>query len=141
MKTLFIFVIMFFAAIGTCQYSVTVGTPSHAIGTVVVETYVGPLSQPATIFKLNAFGKCQQDFGDASEPCPWTLPFQALYDNTWGYDCGVQAFFLAAGASINLVSILEENSNDEVVTRLPDAATFGRSYRWRDWPEEKVWFN
>lgn len=103
----------------------------------VVRTLQGPINQIVTVNFFN-FAYCRQTEGAESEPCPWTLPFQTLYDNQWDYDVSKYLVYNGTG-QINLVSPLRVMGGPQRWVKTATGGGFARQTVSQVWEEEKWW--
>ena len=109
------------------QYTGPSGSSGSGSGTDTLLHAIGPTAGIA-YFEATSFAKCWQEVGSPSEPCPWTLPYQALYDNSWKYEWGPIFYALGNGQSVRYKIDYVWSNGTETWVRNSDDAEFTRKY-------------
>ena len=126
-------------AAGFChaQYDGPYGSTTSGEG----DSPLGPwISGPVTTtvyYEYHSHAICWQSLGNPAEPCPWTLEFENLYNNSWNHVYQRQ-IYVPEGKQIRVRATFLFGSGNQMWIHNQTGLEFERRFDWKDWGPEYI---
>jgi hypothetical protein len=130
MKAILSMLLLCSSLLALCQeYEGPSGNSSSGSGDSPLGGWINGEVTTTVSYTIVNFAKCFQVSGDPNEPCPWTIEFADLYDNTWNDDY-VRQVYVPEHKRIRFRVQYTFGDGDQTWTDTGTAEEFTRKYEW-----------